>query len=49
MDGVDEDAEMLWIDVRRNSVAEIEDVPGTLSVARQGIRNALANHFGALS
>ena len=49
MDGVDEYAEMFGIDVRRNSVTEIEDVPGTFTVARQGICNALSDDLGALS
>ncbi len=43
--GVDEYAEMIRIDVGRDAMAEIEHMPRTRAITRQGIGNALANYF----
>ena len=46
--GVDEYADVIGIDVRRDAVAKIEHVPGTLAVTRQGFRDAVTHDLGAL-
>ena len=49
MDGVDEDAEVLGVDVGRDAVAEVEYVARAIAVACQRVGDALANDLGAFA
>ena len=47
--GIDQHADVVGVDVGRDAVAEVEDVPGAVAVARQRLRDAVANRLGALA
>ncbi len=49
VDRVDQHTEVFRVDIGRDAVPEIENMPGPLAVTRQRVRDTLADYLRALA